>query len=69
MSSPIQICTQCGHSHLPKNRQRNIKRMALDGVGTRDIKEAWSCFYPHVRKNDASDRRLFYDIAAIRESQ
>lgn len=64
----IEICTQCGYSHLPKNRRRLITRMVIQGVKTRTIKLAWSCFYPHRRKNDASDRRLWRDIAAIKKA-
>lgn len=64
---PIQLCTQCGYSHLPKNRRRNIERMVTEGVAARTIKDAWPCFYPHVKISDASDRRLFHDIAAVKE--
>lgn len=64
---PIEICTQCGYSHRPKNRQRNIKRMVAQGVDARTIKESWPCFYPHTRMNDASDMRMFRDIAAVKK--
>lgn len=66
---PIEICTQCGHSHKPRNRQKLIARMVREGLPAREIKEEWSCFYPHVVVNDPADRRLFRDIAAIKKKE
>lgn len=63
----IKLCTQCGYSHKNTNRRRQIRRMVFQGVDARTIKEAWPCFYPHTKINDASDMRLFRDIAAIKE--
>lgn len=67
--TPIEICTQCGYSHKAKNRQRLIRRMVLQEVETRTIKMAWPCFYPHVRMNDNSDRRLWRDMSIIKEQE
>lgn len=67
--APIDICTQCGHSHKPANRQKLIKRMVLEGLQAREIKEAWPCFYPHTGINDAADRRLFRDIGIIKKKE
>ena len=67
MDDCIQICTQCGYSHAFENRRRNIARMVVQEVNAWAIKQAWPCFYPHVKFNDAADRRLFRDIAAVKE--
>lgn len=63
------FCTSCGHSHKPVDRQRLITRMVREGLPAREIKEAWSCLYPHKHTNDPSDRRLFRDIAAIKKKE
>jgi hypothetical protein len=65
----IELCTQCGYSHVNTNRRRQIGRMVNNGIAARTIKEAWPCFYPHVKDNDASDMRLFRDIAKVKEER
>lgn len=67
--TPIDICTGCGHSHKPANRQKNIRRMVLEGFSARSIKLRWPCFYPHEHTNDAAERRLHRDIATIKKKE
>jgi hypothetical protein len=68
VSEAIMLCTQCGYSHEPANRQRQIKRMVMQDIDVRTVKFAWSCFYPHKHFGDAADRMLYRDINKIRSS-
>ena len=63
------ICPDCGYSHEPANRQRLIKRMVLEGFEARPIKLRWPCFYPHIKTNDAADRKVHRDINAVKEKE
>ena len=63
-----EICTQCGMSHAPANRQRLITRMYLEGLPSDQIKKAWPCFYSFDYTDEAAERRFYRDIEAIKTS-
>jgi hypothetical protein len=60
----VKVCSECGYSHRPADRQRKIARLVAEGVKSEDIVEAWPCFYPATA---AGQRALYRDIAALRE--
>lgn len=64
-STETGICVRCGRSHDSKNRQRLIRPMGM--LEAREIAEEWPCFYPNYLVDKASQRRLFRDLAAVRQ--
>lgn len=65
-----EICTACGHSHAPAERQRLIARLFREGVEALTIMEAWPCFYPFDPSKKlgqtTSHRKLMRDLAVLR---
>lgn len=59
------LCTDCGRSHAPKDRQRAIRPMAH--MTPAEIVETWQCFYDDGAGNDGAGYRMVCrDLRTVR---
>lgn len=59
------LCTDCGRSHKPKDRQRTIRHMAH--MTPVEVIEAWQCFYDDGQgRRGAGYKMVTRDLKAVR---
>lgn len=63
-AAEIGLCVRCGRSHDYENRRRLIRPMR--DMEASEVAAAWPCFYETYRTDEAVERALFRDLAAVR---
>lgn len=60
-----ELCAECGESHSPAARLAWLARISSDELDLDVVRQERACWYP---RTDAGERKLFRDLAALREA-